>query len=58
MKSGDFQAVPFDINATEFEYKSKRALMLALAVVVGGMIGVVYVLIASAMRGRREAEAG
>jgi LPS O-antigen subunit length determinant protein (WzzB/FepE family) len=58
MKSGDFQAVSFDINATEFEYKSKRALMLALAVVVGGMIGVVYVLIASAMRGRREAEAG
>ena len=42
----------------EFEYKSKRALMLALAAVVGGMIGVVYVLIASAMRGRREAEAG
>ena len=32
--------------------------MLALAAVVGGMIGVVYVLIASAMRGRRETEAG
>ena len=58
MKSGDFQAVSFAVEATEFEYKSNRALMLALAVVVGGMIGVVYVLIASAMRGRREAEAG
>ena len=57
MKSGDFQATSFDVNATEFEYKGKRALMLALAAVVGGMIGVVYVLIASAMRGRREAEA-
>ena len=58
MKSGGFQAASFDVAATEFEYKSNRALMLALAVVFGGMIGVVYVLIASAMRGRREAEAG
>ena len=58
MKSGGFQAASFDVAATEFEYKSKRRLMLALAVVVGGMIGVVYVLIASAMRSRREAEAG
>ena len=32
MKSGDFQAASFDVAATEFEYKSKRALMLALAV--------------------------
>jgi LPS O-antigen subunit length determinant protein (WzzB/FepE family) len=55
VRSGDFQAASFDVHATEFEYKSKRALMLALAAVVGGMIGVVYVLIASAMRGRREA---
>ena len=55
MKSGDFQAASFDVAATEFEYKSKRRLMLALAVVVGGIIGVVYVLIASAMRGRRAA---
>jgi len=31
--------------------------MLALAAVVDGMFGVVYVLIASAMRGRREAKA-
>ena len=46
------------VDATEFEYESKRALMLALPAVVGGMIGVVYVLIASAMRGRRETEAG
>jgi LPS O-antigen subunit length determinant protein (WzzB/FepE family) len=58
IKSGDFQAASFDVAATEFQYKSKRMLMLALAAVVGGMIGVVYVLIASAMRGRREAEAG
>ena len=58
IRSGDFQAATFDVDATEFEYKSKRALMLALAAVVGGMLGVVYILIASAIRGRREAEAG
>jgi len=58
IRLGDFQAAAFDVDATEFEYKSQRALMLALAAVVGGMIGVVYVLIASAIRGRREAEAG
>jgi len=57
-KPSEFSAASVAVEATRFEYKSKRALMLALAVVVGGMIGVVYVLIASAMRGRREAEAG
>jgi LPS O-antigen subunit length determinant protein (WzzB/FepE family) len=57
-KSSEFSAAILAVEATEFQYKSKRMLMLALAAVVGGMIGVVYVLIASAMRGRREAEAG
>ena len=58
IRSGDFQAASFDVDATEFEYKSKRALISALAAVVGGMIGVVYVLIASAMRNRRETGTG
>jgi LPS O-antigen subunit length determinant protein (WzzB/FepE family) len=57
-KPSQFSAATVVIEATEFEYKSKRALMLALAAVVDGMIGVVYVLIAGAMRGRREAKAG
>ena len=57
-KPSEFSAASVAVEATRFEYKSKRALMLALSAVVGGMIGVVYVLIASAMRGRREAEAG
>ena len=57
-KPSEFSAASFAVGATEFKYKSKRALMLALSAVVGGMIGVVYVLIAGAMRGRREAEAG
>jgi len=55
---GEFSAAILALEATHFEHKSKPALMLALAVVVGGMIGVVYVLIANAMRGRREEEAG
>ena len=56
-KPSKFGAAIFAIEATKFEYKSNHALMLALVDVVGSMIGVVYVLIASAMRGRREAEA-
>ena len=58
VKPSEFSAASLAIEATKLEYPSKRALMLALAAVVGGMIGVVYVLIASAMRGRREPEAG
>ena len=58
MSSVDFQAASFDVNATEFEYESNRKLILALAVVVGCMIGVIYVLTANAMRGRRDAKAG
>jgi LPS O-antigen subunit length determinant protein (WzzB/FepE family) len=58
IKSGDFHAASFDVKATQFEYKSKRTLMLALAAMVGGIIGVVYVLITSAMRGRKKVAAG
>ena len=57
IKSGIFEAASFDVEATEFEYKNSRRLILALAAVVGSIIGLVYVLIASAMRGKREAEA-
>jgi LPS O-antigen subunit length determinant protein (WzzB/FepE family) len=42
------------VGATEFEFKSKRMLMLAMAVVLGGMVGAAYVLIANAMRKRNE----
>lgn len=58
MTPGAFRAATLTVDATQFDTKSSRMLMLALAAVVGGMIGVVYVLIASATRGRREAEAG
>ena len=57
IKSDNFQAASFDVAVTEFQDKSKRmrVLMLALAAVVGGMIGVVYLLITSAMRSREAA---
>ena len=54
MRGDDFSAVVMTVAATEFEYKSKRMLMLAMAVVLGGMVGTVYVLIANAMRTRNE----
>ena len=50
----DFSAVSVSIEATDFEYKSKRLLMMVLALVVGGMIGVMYVLISNAVRNRRQ----
>jgi len=53
----DFVAASFEPAATDFKSKGNRPLILALSVVVGGMAGVVYVLIASAMRGRRQQEA-
>jgi len=53
----DFVAAPFEPATTDFKSKGKRPSILALSVVVGGMVGVVYVLIASAMRGRRQQEA-
>ena len=54
MRGDDFSAVVITVAATEFEYKSKRMLMLAMAVVLGGLVGTVYVLIANAMRKRNE----
>jgi LPS O-antigen subunit length determinant protein (WzzB/FepE family) len=49
-----FKAASVSVEATAFQYNSKRKLALALALVLGGMIGVIYVLIANAMRDRRE----
>ena len=54
MRGDDFSAVVMTVAATEFESKSKRMLMLAMAVVLGGLVGTVYVLIGNAMRKRNE----
>ena len=48
----DFVAVSISVGATDFENKSMRLLMLALALVFGGMIGVMYVLISKAVHDR------
>ena len=54
VSTNDFSAVSVTVDATAFETKSKKMLMLALAVVIGGMIGVMYVLISNAVRNRRQ----
>jgi LPS O-antigen subunit length determinant protein (WzzB/FepE family) len=54
LNTTDFSAVSVTVNATTFETKSKKMQMLALAVVIGGMVGVVYVLISSAVRNRKQ----
>ena len=54
MGADDFSAVSLTIGASEFVSQSKRALMLALAVALGGMVGAIYVLISSAISKRKE----
>lgn len=58
MTKGGFRAATLTVDATQFDTKSNRMLILALAAVVGGMFGVVYVLIGSALRNRRETGTG
>ena len=52
MNENDFSAVLVGVNATEFVSQSKQTLLLALAVILGGFVGVIYVLIASSIRGK------
>lgn len=54
MSGDDFSAVSLTVEATNFEPQSSRLLMLALAVIIGGIAGVVYVLISTAVRQRKE----
>ena len=50
----DFFAVSISVEATDFENKIMWLLMLPLALVLGGMIGVMYVLISKAVHDRRQ----
>ena len=52
MNEDDFSAVSVSINATEFVTQSKQTLLLALAVILGGFVGVLYVLIVASTRGK------
>lgn len=55
MTADDFSAVSVMVEATNFESQSKRRVMVAVAAAIGGMLGVLYVLIASAIRARKQA---
>lgn len=49
----NFVAVAVSVDATDFETRDKRLLVLALSVVISGMLGVIYVLIDFAIRNRK-----
>ena len=53
LNQNDFQATIVKVATTDFKTNNKRNLYYALAVVLGGIIGVVYVLMANAFKNRR-----
>ena len=53
--SGGALAIEFG-NPSIVQVAPKKSLVLALSVVLGGMIGVIFVLIRSAVRTRRKAD--
>jgi LPS O-antigen subunit length determinant protein (WzzB/FepE family) len=56
LTENDFKATLFKVAATNFELNNKRNLYYALALVLGGMIGVVFVLIVNAFKIRQDIE--
>ena len=56
LQQDGFKAVIFTVAATDFETNNKRNLFYALALVLGSMIGVFYVLIANAFKTRQNIE--
>ncbi|MDB9771904.1 Wzz/FepE/Etk N-terminal domain-containing protein [Alphaproteobacteria bacterium] len=53
LNQNDFQATIVKVAKTNYKTNNKTNLYYALALVLGGMIGVVYVLIANAFRNRK-----
>ena len=53
LNQNNFQATIVKVAATDYKINNKTNLYYALALVLGGMIGVVYVLIANAFRNRK-----
>ena len=49
----EFKATIVKVATTDFEINNKRNLYYALAIILGGIIGVVYVLIANVFKNRR-----
>ena len=55
MSGDEFSATSITIGATEFESQSNRLLMMiTMAIVIGGIVGAIYVLISNAYRNRKE----
>ena len=52
----DFKSTIVKVAATDFESNNKRNLFYALALVLGGMIGVAFVLISNALKIRQNIE--
>ena len=53
LNQNEFQATIVKVATTDYEENKKLYLYYALAIVLGGIIGVVYVLIANAFKNRR-----
>ena len=53
LNENDFKSTLVKVAATDFESNNKRNLSYALALVLGGMIGVVFVLISKAIIDRK-----
>lgn len=54
VSSNTFSAASVAIGATEFEPQSKPSLMLEMAIVLGGMVGVFFVLVRNSITKRKE----
>ena len=52
MLSNNFQAASFDIASTEFKFNLGRMTILGLAAAIGGLVGIIYVLVKSAINRR------
>ena len=50
----EFSAVSITVEATDFENQSRSLLSLGLAVIIGGLIGAVFVLVTGAIQKRKE----
>ncbi|MDB4239105.1 Wzz/FepE/Etk N-terminal domain-containing protein [Alphaproteobacteria bacterium] len=53
LNQNEFKATIVKVAATDYKTNNKTRLYYALAIVLGGMIGIVYVLIANAFRNRK-----
>lgn len=50
----EFSATSINVNSTDFRYDRSPVLILALVAITGGLVGGLYVLIASAVKNRRK----